>query len=157
MSRATKIVATLGPASSTPEVLERMLRAGVDVVRLNFSHGKAQDHIDRAQMVRDVLRKLGVRQECPGGLFARLEQVGRAAQFDSNNHDEQRRAFRVVNAAVGFARGGWTVSVWARNLLDFRYEKRVFFFGNAEPDYAETRYESRADPRQVGVTAALRF
>ncbi|TXI95249.1 MAG: hypothetical protein E6Q30_02450, partial [Aquabacterium sp.] len=43
MPRATKIVATLGPASSTPEVLEQMLRAGVDVVRLNFSHGKAQD------------------------------------------------------------------------------------------------------------------
>ena len=41
MSRATKIVATLGPASSSPEVLERMIRAGVDVVRLNFSHGTA--------------------------------------------------------------------------------------------------------------------
>ena len=48
MSRATKIVATLGPASASPEVLERMIRAGVDVVRLNFSHGTAQDHIDRA-------------------------------------------------------------------------------------------------------------
>jgi pyruvate kinase len=48
MPRATKIVATLGPASSDPEVLERLIRAGVDVVRLNFSHGKAQDHIDRA-------------------------------------------------------------------------------------------------------------
>ena len=48
MTRATKIVATLGPASSDPDVLERMMRAGVDVVRLNFSHGTAQDHIDRA-------------------------------------------------------------------------------------------------------------
>jgi hypothetical protein len=53
MPRATKIVATLGPASSDPEVLERMIRAGVDVVRLNFSHGKAQDHIDRAALVRE--------------------------------------------------------------------------------------------------------
>jgi pyruvate kinase len=59
MPRATKIVATLGPASSTPDVLERMLRAGVDVVRLNFSHGKAQDHIDRAQLVREVAAKVG--------------------------------------------------------------------------------------------------
>ncbi len=41
MPRATKIVATLGPASSDPAVLERLLRAGVDVVRLNFSHGSA--------------------------------------------------------------------------------------------------------------------
>ncbi|MFG6448706.1 pyruvate kinase [Roseateles sp. BYS180W] len=59
MSRATKIVATLGPASSSPEVLERMIRAGVDVVRLNFSHGKAQDHIDRAALVREVAARVG--------------------------------------------------------------------------------------------------
>ena len=57
--RATKIVATLGPASSSPEVLERMMRAGVDVVRLNFSHGKAQDHIDRANLVREVAARAG--------------------------------------------------------------------------------------------------
>ena len=59
MTRATKIVATLGPASSDPEVLERLLRAGVDVVRLNFSHGKAQDHIDRATLVRAIAQKIG--------------------------------------------------------------------------------------------------
>jgi pyruvate kinase len=59
MHRATKIVATLGPASSSPEVLERMFRAGVDVVRLNFSHGTAQDHIDRAALVREVARRAG--------------------------------------------------------------------------------------------------
>ncbi|MFG6489921.1 pyruvate kinase [Roseateles sp. BYS78W] len=59
MTRATKIVATLGPASNTPEVLEKMIRAGVDVVRLNFSHGKAQDHIDRANMVRAAAERVG--------------------------------------------------------------------------------------------------
>ena len=58
-SRATKIVATLGPASSDPALLEQMFRAGVNVVRLNFSHGKAQDHIDRAHMVREVARRVG--------------------------------------------------------------------------------------------------
>jgi pyruvate kinase len=59
MPRATKIVATLGPASNSPEVLERMIRAGVDVVRMNFSHGKAQDHIDRATLVREIARRSG--------------------------------------------------------------------------------------------------
>lgn len=59
MHRATKIVATLGPASSSPEVLTQMILAGADVVRLNFSHGKAQDHIDRAALVREVARKAG--------------------------------------------------------------------------------------------------
>ena len=57
--RATKIVATLGPASSDPALLEEMIRHGVNVVRLNFSHGKAQDHIDRAAMVREAARRAG--------------------------------------------------------------------------------------------------
>ncbi|MFM2051160.1 MAG: hypothetical protein RL682_1651 [Pseudomonadota bacterium] len=57
--RATKIVATLGPASSDPALLEQMIRAGVNVVRLNFSHGKAQDHIDRARLVREAAQRAG--------------------------------------------------------------------------------------------------
>ena len=57
--RATKIVATLGPASSNAEILERMIRAGVDVMRLNFSHGTAQDHIDRATLIREVAARVG--------------------------------------------------------------------------------------------------
>jgi len=59
MQRATKIVATIGPASSDADTLTRMINAGVDVVRLNFSHGKAQDHIDRALLVREVAAKCG--------------------------------------------------------------------------------------------------
>ena len=57
--RATKIVATLGPASSDPAMLEQMIRAGVNVVRLNFSHGQAQDHIDRARLVREAAQRAG--------------------------------------------------------------------------------------------------
>jgi pyruvate kinase len=59
MQRNTKIVATLGPASSEREVLTRMVAAGVDVVRLNFSHGTAADHTARAALVREVARELG--------------------------------------------------------------------------------------------------
>ena len=55
----TKIVATIGPASSDRDTLTRMIRAGVDVVRLNFSHGKPQDHIDRATLVREVADECG--------------------------------------------------------------------------------------------------
>jgi pyruvate kinase len=58
MLRSTKIVATLGPASSDAAVLERMFLAGVDVVRLNFSHGTAEDHIKRAELVRETCRKV---------------------------------------------------------------------------------------------------
>jgi pyruvate kinase len=56
--RATKIVATLGPACSDPAVLHRMIAAGVDVVRLNFSHGAAEDHLERARLVREIGRTL---------------------------------------------------------------------------------------------------
>ena len=59
MLRSTKIVATLGPASSDPAMLERMVRSGVDVVRLNFSHGTADDHLARAALVKDISRKTG--------------------------------------------------------------------------------------------------
>ncbi len=59
MLRSTKIVATLGPSSSDPAVLERMIRAGVDVVRLNFSHGSADDHLRRAELVKELSRKVG--------------------------------------------------------------------------------------------------
>jgi pyruvate kinase len=80
MPRATKIVATLGPASSDPVVLERLIAAGVDVVRLNFSHGSAQDHIDRATLVRDIATRLGK----PVALMADLQgpkiRVGKFAQ-----------------------------------------------------------------------------
>ena len=59
MQRATKIVATIGPASSTEDILTRMLAAGVDVVRLNFSHGTAADHQQRAKLVRRAAQSLG--------------------------------------------------------------------------------------------------
>lgn len=58
--RDTKIVATLGPASSSPEVLRDMIVAGVNVVRINFSHGSAQEHIERVQNVRAIAEELGV-------------------------------------------------------------------------------------------------
>jgi pyruvate kinase len=59
MQRSTKIVATLGPASSDRAVLERVVAAGVDVVRLNFSHGSAADHEARAALVREVAAATG--------------------------------------------------------------------------------------------------
>ena len=56
--RKTKIVATLGPASSSEEIIARLITAGVNVVRLNFSHGTAEDHIKRAEIVRRIATKL---------------------------------------------------------------------------------------------------
>jgi pyruvate kinase len=67
--RKTKIVATLGPASSSEEVINHMVEAGVDLVRLNFSHGTAQDHIDRAALVR----KIAAQHRRPIGVLCDLQ------------------------------------------------------------------------------------
>ena len=55
--RNAKIVATLGPASSTPAMIESLFRGGVDVFRLNFSHGTPADHRKRMDAIRAVERK----------------------------------------------------------------------------------------------------
>lgn len=57
--RRTKIVATLGPATDDASVLESLIRAGADVVRLNFSHGSSEDHISRARKVKEISDKVG--------------------------------------------------------------------------------------------------
>jgi pyruvate kinase len=59
MLRRTKIVATLGPASSDPRTLARMIDAGLDVVRMNFSHGTAAEHRQRVELVRALAVKAG--------------------------------------------------------------------------------------------------
>jgi len=53
----TKIIATLGPASSDYTVLRKMVTAGLDIVRLNFSHGTAQQHLDRIMLIRKINQK----------------------------------------------------------------------------------------------------
>jgi pyruvate kinase (EC 2.7.1.40) len=57
--RRTKIVATLGPASNSPEVIEQLILAGLDVARLNFSHGTPDEHKARARLIRDIAAKNG--------------------------------------------------------------------------------------------------
>jgi len=67
--RRTKILATLGPATDVPGVLESIVKAGVDVVRLNFSHGKQEDHAKRAEQVRACAES----QKRPVGVLADLQ------------------------------------------------------------------------------------
>src|SRR5437588_4870675 len=68
--RRTKIVATMGPASREPETLRRMVQAGLDVVRLNFSHGNREIHAENAERVRAAAasagRQVAILQDLPG-------------------------------------------------------------------------------------------
>ena len=59
MVRKTKIVCTIGPAIDSPEMIEKMILAGMNVARLNFSHGTQEEHTTRINMVREVAKKLG--------------------------------------------------------------------------------------------------
>ena len=67
--RRTKIVATIGPASSTPEILSQLFETGADVFRLNFSHGTHEDHLARLQMIRALERKF----DRPIGILADVQ------------------------------------------------------------------------------------
>lgn len=93
------------------------------------------------------------------GIFSNLEIVGRDSYFESNSsgNTQQRDPFTVVNATFGYQYENWTFSLWAKNLLDEEYQKRLFYFGNAQPDWIPTRYENPADPRQIGATARYKF
>lgn len=77
--RRTKIVATLGPTSSSPEVIERMILAGMDVARLNFSHGSPEDHIARARLIRERAQAHGRHVALLGDLQGPKIRVARFA------------------------------------------------------------------------------
>src|SRR5918911_193346 len=88
--RRTKIVATIGPASRDPEVLVRMVDAGMDVASLNFSHGSAEEHAETARLVREaagrVGRQVAILQDLPGPKL----RIGRLrhglAEFKPGDH-----------------------------------------------------------------------
>ena len=106
MLRSTKIVATLGPASSDPTILERMIRAGVDVVRLNFSHGTAADHEGRAALVKELATKTGRTVAILCDLQGPKIRVGKFAEgkvlleTEPPVLDESRRAIPQRNAFI---------------------------------------------------------
>ena len=100
---------------------------------------------------------LNVNYQSDSGFFANAQVSGRDDYYESNSHNEKRSAFAVVNASLGYRYENWTLTLWAKNLFDESYEKRLFYFDNFHPDdgYApdsKRRYEDPADPQQFGVT-----
>lgn len=90
------------------------------------------------------------------GFFATIEARGSDEYFESNtkeNRDQRiRESFVTVNGSVGYQYENWTLTLWAKNLFDEEYQKRIFFFDNFDGQ-GETRFENPADPQQFGVTA----
>jgi pyruvate kinase len=113
--RRTKIVATIGPASREPEVLVRMVEAGMDVARLNFSHGTAEEHAETASRVRDAAnragRQIAILQDLPGPklrigkLVDGLAELkpGDRVTFICGEHDAEGDARRMYITWAGLA------------------------------------------------------
>jgi pyruvate kinase len=87
--RRTKIVATLGPASASPEVIEALIRAGMNVARLNFSHGEAEDHRKLVRNVRTISEKLGSFVAIMGDLQGPKIRIGRFTDKQVTLHEGQ--------------------------------------------------------------------
>jgi len=79
MFRRTKIVATLGPSTDAPGILEKLILTGVNVVRMNFSHGSPEDHQNRAELVRELSAKHGKHVAILGDLQGPKIRVARFA------------------------------------------------------------------------------
>ena len=107
MERRTKIVATIGPASRDPEVLVRMVEAGMDVARLNFSHGSADEHAETARLVRDAAgragRQVAILQDLPGPEAAHRQAARRRRRVQAGRRDDVR--LRRPTAARATPRG----------------------------------------------------
>ncbi len=141
--RSSRILATLGPASSSREQIRVLAEAGADVFRLNFSHGSHQDHAERLRLIRDVERELGR----PIGVLMDLQgpklRVGKMA--DGKVSLEPGRRFRLdLDPAAGDAARASlphpeifaALEVGTELLLDDgKLRLRVDAFG---PDFAET-------------------
>src|SRR3954467_12019533 len=87
--RSTKIVATVGPASREPRVLERMISEGMDVARLNFAHGEPEQHAETVERIRAaaqvVGREVGVLQDVPGPKLRIGPVKGGVCQLDNGS------------------------------------------------------------------------
>jgi outer membrane receptor protein involved in Fe transport len=99
----------------------------------------------------------GVQFTDSSGFFFRGEINGTDNFYFSDSHDQQSVAYTLVNSRIGYRFKQWTVTLWARNLLDEEYDVRGFYFGLEPPSYPDTLYRHRGDPRQFGITLEFDF
>ncbi len=111
---------------------------------------------DQAHAPRYSLAVGGVYRHS-SGVFARLDVAARDEFFFDVSHSQKSQRLQRVNARVGYQAQRWTAELWVRNLFDESYAVRGFYFGNEPPSFPNTLYVRRGDPRQVGITARLRF
>jgi len=99
----------------------------------------------------------GAAYRSANGFFARLDATARDEFYFDVSHDQESKAYELLNARIGYEVESWLLQLWARNLFDKHYAVRGFYFGNEPPDFPNTLYKRLGDPRQVGVTIEKRF
>ncbi|MBT4836322.1 MAG: pyruvate kinase [Methylococcales bacterium] len=121
MKRRTKIIATLGPATEDPKVMDEIISAGIDVVRVNFSHDKIEEHVERIETLRNRVRsyghQIGVLVDLQGPKI-RIEKFKKGkiklkkdsvfildTNLDKNAGDENRVGINYANLAEDVSRG----------------------------------------------------
>jgi pyruvate kinase len=126
--RRTKIVATIGPASREPDVLVRMVEAGMDVARLNFSHGTAEEHAETAQLVRDAAgragRQVAILQDLPGPKLRIGPLVDDIAELKPGDH------LTFVCGADGFVGDAQRMAITWGGLADTVEEDEIVYLAD---------------------------
>lgn len=98
------------------------------------------------------------RYDFDSGWYAQLGAEARDAFYFSDSHDERSDGYTLYNATVGFARGGWDVTLWGRNLTDEDPAIRGYFFGNdPRVGYEPTLYTQLGEPRRIGLSVSRAF
>jgi pyruvate kinase len=126
--RRTKIVATIGPASRDPEVLVRMVDAGMDVARLNFSHGSAEEHAKTARLVRDAAgragRQVAILQDLPGPKLRIGPLVDGIAELKPGDH------LTFVCGTNGFEGNSERMSITWAGLADSVHNDEIMYLAD---------------------------
>ena len=86
-----------------------------------------------------------------------VDAVGKSSFYYSDSHNNQSKSYSLTNINFDYLIGGWTYSIWARNIFDEYYSVRGFYFGNEAPDFKDTLYERHGDPRHVGLSVRYDF
>ena len=86
-----------------------------------------------------------------------VDVVGKSGFYYSDSHNNQSKSYSLTNINYDYLIGGWTYSIWARNIFDEYYSVRGFYFGNEAPDFKDTLYERHGDPRHVGLSVRYDF
>jgi len=113
--------------------------------------GRAQAHAPQWQYA------LHADWRARSGLGLRIDVQGVDAFYFDASHDLRSEPYTLVHLSGGWVAERWSLSLWARNALDENYAVRGFYFGLEPPDFANTLYVQRGDPRQLGLSFEWRW